>query len=551
MSIWDGQTGKLAHALRSAGPVHALALYASDTHVASGGRSAALVLHSLLTGAEAGRIAVASPIRALHASPFRANMVAGALDDGTVVVWDAAARAVSQALSKAHNAPASAVCFSPANRALLVSAGLDRAAVFVDLAQKRPIRTLQHDAPLHSAAFSPDGNCVALGAAAGRTLLFDMRATQQPLRSYAAHSATEPVRALAFTSAAPTAATAGAGLPRAGPAPGTASSAATPPAAPPQTPLNKALNKAADVMEVFSPVAGDAAPPPSAAARPPLRSLLPGLAAAAAGSARLPPSGTAAKPASLSSVVSLASPYAQPPSAASSAASTPVLPAGASVAATPKASAPAARPPFSASDHSASPAAAPPPASASAAPAPRSQARVTMATASPATATVSAPPSAPPSALHSPQHDSILSPLASSGPASRPHQRAARATPNASVSMLAALPLSERAAGHDTPSAASPAPATAEQHTPSSAGLASPIWKEERGAAVGAPSDEALERLRSEVRGDVRALHLDMLRQFHAHQTDTAALISAALAPLLDELARLRAENAELRRRLP
>jgi hypothetical protein len=64
-------------------------------------------------------------------------------------------------------------------------------------------------------------------------------------------------------------------------------------------------------------------------------------------------------------------------------------------------------------------------------------------------------------------------------------------------------------------------------------------------------SEEALERLRSELRGDIRAMHLDMLRQFHAHQGDTAALISAALAPLLDEIGRLRTENAELRKRLP
>lgn len=498
VSVWETQSGQQAHSLRSLGPVHALALYANDTHLASGGRGSAVVLHSLLSGAEAGRLSCSSAVRALHSSPFRSNVLAGAHDDGSVLLWDAAARAVSQTHSKAHAAPASTVQFSPTNRAQLLSAGLDRCALLFDVALKRPVRTLQHDGALHSCAFTPDGTHVALGAAAGRVLLFDLRATHSPLRAFVAHNSSEPVLCVGFTAARLTSPRAG-GLPR-------ASAAAV---AVPQTPVaSKKPPVQTDVMEVFSPVASQAAapPPPSAksVALPTSSSML-----AKSSSARAP-----LHQASPSTVLLTAQ------------ASTPLL-------ATPKSSSLARSDPAATASLVVQPAAVP-----------RSTSERQVA-ATPA-ASRHVPPPAP--LLPSP-HDSILSPLATTQALpqmrSTPTTQHRNETPSGlSVSSSASSLLSR------TTSPPRSVPSVQTTHTPPSAAAATaaPV---SGGGGDARLSCEALDALRSELRGDIRTLHLDVLRQFHAHQNDTAALISAALAPLLDELQRLREENAQLRKRLP
>lgn len=73
----------------------------------------------------------------LQFSPFRKSLLAGCNDEGSVYMWDINARALHASFVRQHQAPVSAIAFSPVNHLLFASAGLDKRIIFYDVIDKK------------------------------------------------------------------------------------------------------------------------------------------------------------------------------------------------------------------------------------------------------------------------------------------------------------------------------------------------------------------------------------------------------------------------------
>ena len=68
------------------------------------------------------------------------------------------------------------VAFSPLNKLLLSSVGLDKNIVFYDTNDKIIVKRIKTDVPLQSVSFCSDGHTIAIGASnMGAVLIYDLR----------------------------------------------------------------------------------------------------------------------------------------------------------------------------------------------------------------------------------------------------------------------------------------------------------------------------------------------------------------------------------------
>lgn len=112
-----------------------------STTIASGASSGEILLFGLLESngrpARLERDGPAHAVNGLQYSPFVKNLLAAVYDNGDVVVWDATTTLPEAVFEAAHTKAATAVGFSPYNRLLLCTAGLDGILLFYDIEAKR------------------------------------------------------------------------------------------------------------------------------------------------------------------------------------------------------------------------------------------------------------------------------------------------------------------------------------------------------------------------------------------------------------------------------
>ncbi|RKP05300.1 WD40-repeat-containing domain protein [Thamnocephalis sphaerospora] len=188
---WDRQDGKWLEPLQSMGrPITAIALDVDQTHLASVSVAGQLMAHSLQRGA----------LNAVDYSKFRKSLLLCGGDDGAVHMFDTnRSQTPLQTFQSAHGAPVKGTVFSPFNRFLMCSAGLDKHIILYDAEKKGAIKTLVADQPLTTLAFKSDGVTIAGGTLQGKLVLFDLRSSSRPLMSVWAHEP-HPVKCAAFQS---------------------------------------------------------------------------------------------------------------------------------------------------------------------------------------------------------------------------------------------------------------------------------------------------------------------------------------------------------------
>jgi WD40 repeat protein len=103
------------------------------------------------------------------------KLLASASQDGTVVLWDLAARRVVGQPLTGHSGSVTSVAFSPDGR-MLASGGEDKTVRLWDVATGQPVGLpfAEHTAAVTSVAFSPDGQTLASGSEDGAILLWDV-----------------------------------------------------------------------------------------------------------------------------------------------------------------------------------------------------------------------------------------------------------------------------------------------------------------------------------------------------------------------------------------
>ena len=76
-------------------------------------------------------------IKQLKYSKVKSNLIATADDGGCVKIWDSTARKSLYSFGTVHTSPTSGVAFSPINKMLLLSCGLDKRIVLYDVISRK------------------------------------------------------------------------------------------------------------------------------------------------------------------------------------------------------------------------------------------------------------------------------------------------------------------------------------------------------------------------------------------------------------------------------
>ena len=167
-------------------PVFVVSEAAGWTHIVA---SAATALHLRATGDDSPRpIAVypgnAGPVWSIAISPD-GSLLAMALDDGTIKLWDMADGKVRETLN-GHRAPVWKVRFSPDGKTL-ATASDDMTVRLWDLADHKDPIEIKYDRAIRSLAFSPDGKTLATGSRDGMVRLIDIDTGKERL-TFRAHN---------------------------------------------------------------------------------------------------------------------------------------------------------------------------------------------------------------------------------------------------------------------------------------------------------------------------------------------------------------------------
>ncbi|RKP26015.1 WD40-repeat-containing domain protein [Syncephalis pseudoplumigaleata] len=184
------------------GTITSMALDIDQTHLASVSVSGELLVDNLQKNMQHQyTIPTEQALNAVDYSKFRKSLLLCGGDDGAVHIMDTnRSQTPLKTFHDAHHAPVKGVAFSPFNRYLMCSAGLDKRVVLYDAEKQGAIKTLTTDQPLTTLAFKNDGVTIATGTIQGKLLLFDLRSSSKPLASVWAHEP-HPVKSTAFQNA--------------------------------------------------------------------------------------------------------------------------------------------------------------------------------------------------------------------------------------------------------------------------------------------------------------------------------------------------------------
>ncbi|NXU50702.1 NEDD1 protein, partial [Turnix velox] len=190
VNIWDLKSRKLFRSLKDhKDEVTCITYNWNDCYIASGSLSGEIILHSVTTNVSSTPFGYSScqPIRHLKYSSFKKSLLGSVSDSGIVTLWDVNSQNPYHNFENTHKAPASEICFSPVNKLLLVTVGLDKRIILYDTSSKKLLTTIVADFPLTTVDFMPDGTTLAIGSSRGKICQYDLRQLTSPVKTVTAH----------------------------------------------------------------------------------------------------------------------------------------------------------------------------------------------------------------------------------------------------------------------------------------------------------------------------------------------------------------------------
>mmetsp|Transcript_7878 Transcript_7878/g.13931 ORF Transcript_7878/g.13931 Transcript_7878/m.13931 type:complete len:663 (+) Transcript_7878:107-2095(+) len=184
--VWDMKLRKIRHSIGPmAHPVTKMSINKKETTVVAGTSGGELVVYNLemnrvtatLRHTEENR-STSSGVRSVYFNVFRPDIVAVGTDSGSVHIWDISTKTMTATFPRAHVGAVSAVVFSPVNRSLLMSVGLDKRIALLATTKSKVLLTIDAPEALTCASFAPTGDRFAVGTVAGNILLYDLRGNQ-------------------------------------------------------------------------------------------------------------------------------------------------------------------------------------------------------------------------------------------------------------------------------------------------------------------------------------------------------------------------------------
>ncbi|NWT09549.1 NEDD1 protein, partial [Vireo altiloquus] len=203
VNIWDLKSRKIYRSLKDhKDEVTCVAYNWNDGYVASGSLSGEVILHSVTTNLSSTPFGYGSrqPIRHLKYSSFKKSLLGTVSDSGNVTLWDVNSQNPYHNFENTHKAPASEICFSPVNKLLLVTVGLDKRIILYDTLSKKLLTTIVADFPLTTVDFMPDGTTLAIGCSRGKICQYDLRQLTSPVKTVIAHKGCVKCIRLQFSS---------------------------------------------------------------------------------------------------------------------------------------------------------------------------------------------------------------------------------------------------------------------------------------------------------------------------------------------------------------
>lgn len=174
--LWDAATGEMVRTLGKQGSqteVHTLAFFPDGTKLLSGYFRDATVWN-VTTGQAVQSLTPKTSQKVDHAVSPDGRIIAMAMPDGTVGVWDAATGKQVRTLKGHAQRQVESVAFSPDGK-LLASGGSDAGVMLWEVATGYRIKSLSgHIDSVYDVAFSPDGSLLASGSKDGTVKLWDM-----------------------------------------------------------------------------------------------------------------------------------------------------------------------------------------------------------------------------------------------------------------------------------------------------------------------------------------------------------------------------------------
>ncbi|KFO87417.1 Protein NEDD1 [Buceros rhinoceros silvestris] len=203
VNIWDLKSGKVYRSLKDhKDEVTCVTYNWNDCYIASGSFSGEIILHSVTTNLSSTPFGYGSrqPIRHLKYSSFKKSLLGSVSDSGNVTLWDVNSQNPYHNFENTHKAPASEICFSPVNKLLLVTVGLDKRIILYDTSSKKLLTTIVADFPLTTVDFMPDGTTLAIGCSRGKICQYDLRQLTSPVKTVIAHKGCVKCIRLQFSS---------------------------------------------------------------------------------------------------------------------------------------------------------------------------------------------------------------------------------------------------------------------------------------------------------------------------------------------------------------
>ncbi|NXI49235.1 NEDD1 protein, partial [Chloroceryle aenea] len=190
VNIWNLKSRKVYRTLKDhKDEVTCVTYNWNDCYIASGSLSGEIILHSVTTNLSSTPFGYGScqPIRHLKYSSFKKSLLGSVSDSGNVTLWDVNSQNPYHNFENTHKAPASEICFSPVNKLLLVTVGLDKRIILYDISSKKLLTTIVADFPLTTVDFMPDGTTLAIGCSRGKICQYDLRQLTSPVKTVIAH----------------------------------------------------------------------------------------------------------------------------------------------------------------------------------------------------------------------------------------------------------------------------------------------------------------------------------------------------------------------------
>ncbi|KAF9947199.1 Protein nedd1 [Mortierella alpina] len=182
---WDAVQRRSTEAFETGSRINTLAINADDTLLAIGQNNGSLEVVNRTSGSGA-KLDTPVPLvmSRIEYSVFNRSVLGGVGNDGILRLWDTGsngATTVYHSFAATHELPISGMAFSPFNRYLICTAGLDKRYALYDVEKKNVVKNTVTDHVLTSVSFKNDGISMAFGTDQGKVLLYDLRSTSRPI----------------------------------------------------------------------------------------------------------------------------------------------------------------------------------------------------------------------------------------------------------------------------------------------------------------------------------------------------------------------------------